>query len=183
MGEGKANFFPHSFQHHEKITLILQATECMSAFVPEGTKSSNSTPPNDLCSIYFCCNFFCFCFPLFTDKQLIIFGVNIWDFSPLHLLRLAFIVVLVFSASFGPFIAMVGCFNNYYCKSFPFFLFELSRHAKKAVFDSPGLVDFAIGLVNSVVNSPDGEGSFWGNSDYRRTVINPIHQNFFLSYW
>lgn len=120
MGEGKANFFPHSFQHHEKITLILQATECMSAFVPEGTKSSNSTPPNDLCSIYFCCNFFCFCFPLFTDKQLIIFGVNIWDFSPLHLLRLAFIVVLVFSASFGPFIAMVGCFNNYYCKSFPF---------------------------------------------------------------
>ena len=68
-------------------------------------------PPNDLCSIYFCCNFFCFCFPLFTDKQLIIFGVNIWDFSPLHLLRLAFIVVLVFSASFGPFIAMVGSFN------------------------------------------------------------------------
>ena len=124
--------------------------------------------------------FFCFCFPLFTDKQLIIFGVNIWDFSPLHLLRLGFIVVLVFGASFGPFIAMVGCFNNnYYCKSFPFSSFVLFQPAKKAVFDSPGLVDFAIGLVNFVVNSPDGEGCFLGNSDYRRTVINPFHQNFF----
>ena len=47
------------------------------------------------------------------------------------------------------------------------------------MFDSPRLVDFAIGLVNSVVNSPYGEGSFGGNSDYRRTVINPFHQNFF----
>ena len=47
------------------------------------------------------------------------------------------------------------------------------------MFDRPELVDFAIGLVNSVVNSPEGEGSFGGNSDYRRAVINPIHQNFF----
>ena len=47
------------------------------------------------------------------------------------------------------------------------------------MFDHPELVDFAIGLVNSVVNSPEGEGSFGGNSDYRRAVINPIHQNFF----
>ena len=57
--------------------------------------------------------FFCFYFPLFTDKQLIICGVNIWDLSPLHLLRLGVIVVLVFGASFGPFIVMVGCFNNF----------------------------------------------------------------------
>ena len=66
--------------------------------------------------------FFCFCFPLFTDKQLIIFGVNIWDFSPLHLLRLTFIVVLVFSASFGPFIAMVGSFNIITVSPSPFLL-------------------------------------------------------------
>ena len=29
--------------------------------------------------------------------------------------------------------------------------------AKKVVTDSPGLVDFAIGLVNSVLNLPDGQ--------------------------
>ena len=27
---------------------------------------------------------------------------------------------------------------------------DISQHAKKVVFDSPGLVDFAIGLVKSV---------------------------------
>ena len=31
------------------------------------------------------------------------------------------------------------------------------QHAKKVVSDSPGLVDFAIGLVNSVINLPDGQ--------------------------
>ena len=30
------------------------------------------------------------------------------------------------------------------------------QRAKKVVSDSPGLVDFAIGLVNSVLNLPDG---------------------------
>ena len=29
------------------------------------------------------------------------------------------------------------------------------QRAKKVVPDSPGLVDFAIGLVNSVINLPD----------------------------
>ena len=29
------------------------------------------------------------------------------------------------------------------------------QRAKKVVSDSPGLVDFAIGLVNSVINLPD----------------------------
>ena len=28
--------------------------------------------------------------------------------------------------------------------------------------DSPGLVDFAIGLVNSVLNKPDGQVRFFG---------------------
>ena len=38
------------------------------------------------------------------------------------------------------------------------------QHIKKVVSDSPGLVDFAIRLVNSVISLPDG------NSNYRRTV-------------
>ena len=29
------------------------------------------------------------------------------------------------------------------------------------MFDSPGLVDFAIGLVNSVINLPDGQMKFF----------------------
>ena len=33
--------------------------------------------------------------------------------------------------------------------------------AKKVVSDSPGLVDFAIGLVNSVFNLPDGQVMFF----------------------
>ena len=31
------------------------------------------------------------------------------------------------------------------------------QRAKKVVPDSPGLVDFAIGLVNSVINLPNGQ--------------------------
>ena len=31
------------------------------------------------------------------------------------------------------------------------------QRTKKVVTDSPGLVDFAIGLVNSVLNLPDGQ--------------------------
>ena len=31
------------------------------------------------------------------------------------------------------------------------------QRAKKVVPDSPGLLDFAIGLVNSVINLPDGQ--------------------------
>ena len=47
------------------------------------------------------------------------------------------------------------------------------------VSDSLGLVDFAVGLVNSVLNLPDWRVIFLGgNSNYRRTVINPAHQIF-----
>ena len=35
------------------------------------------------------------------------------------------------------------------------------QHAKKVASDSPGLVDFAIGLVNSVFNLPDGQLMFY----------------------
>ena len=45
------------------------------------------------------------------------------------------------------------------------------QHAKKVVSDSPGLMDFAIGLVNSVLNLPDGQvKQILRNSTYRRTV-------------
>ena len=34
------------------------------------------------------------------------------------------------------------------------------QHAMKVVSDSPGLLDFAIGRVNSVINLPDGQVKF-----------------------
>ena len=36
--------------------------------------------------------------------------------------------------------------------------------------DSPGLVDFAIRLVNSIFNLPDGQVMFFEELYYRRTV-------------
>ena len=54
------------------------------------------------------------------------------------------------------------------------------QRAKKVVSDSPGLVDFAVGLVIFVLNLPDGQELFWGgNSDYRRIVIHPANQKGF----
>ena len=48
------------------------------------------------------------------------------------------------------------------------------------MFDSPGLVDFAIGLVIFVLNLPEGASAvFWGNSNYGRIVINPANQKGF----
>ena len=41
---------------------------------------------------------------------------------------------------------------------------------KESSIDSPGLVDFAIGLVNSVPNLPNGQVRCFGNSTYRRPV-------------
>ena len=38
---------------------------------------------------------------------------------------------------------------------------QRSQCAKKLVSDSPGLVDFAIGLVNSVFNLPDRQVMFF----------------------
>ena len=34
---------------------------------------------------------------------------------------------------------------------------QCNQRAKKVVSDSPGLLDFAIGLVNSVINLPNGQ--------------------------
>ena len=38
----------------------------------------------------------------------------------------------------------------------------LQQRAKKVVSDSPGLVDFAVGLVNFVLNLPNGQVTFLG---------------------
>ena len=50
-------------------------------------------------------------------------------------------------------------FNNLHCKgdetAKP--TIQTKQRAKKVVSDSPGLVDFAIGLVNSVLNLSDGQ--------------------------
>ena len=42
---------------------------------------------------------------------------------------------------------------------------EMSQRAKKVLSDSPVLVDFAIGLVNSVFNLPDGLVMFYEESE------------------
>ena len=44
-----------------------------------------------------------------------------------------------------------------------------TQRARKVVSDSPGLVDFAIGLVNSVLNLPDGQGKI-----FRRIKITKV---------
>ena len=43
------------------------------------------------------------------------------------------------------------------------------QRAKNVVSDSPGLVDFAIGLVNSVLNLPDGQAKI-----FRRVKITKV---------
>ena len=52
---------------------------------------------------------------------------------------------------------------------------------KKVMSNSPGLVDFAIGLVNSFLNIAclRGRGNLLRNSYFRRIVFNPAYQNFF----
>ena len=52
---------------------------------------------------------------------------------------------------------------------------KLHQRAKKVMSDSPGLVDFATGLVNSFLNLPDMQVKFLGEL----TVINPAYQKKF----
>ena len=56
--------------------------------------------------------------------------------------------------------------------------------AKKVVSDSLGLVDFAIGLVNSVRNLPDGQVKFFEEFKlHKNCVINPAYQKVFGASW
>ena len=54
------------------------------------------------------------------------------------------------------------------------------QRAKKVVSHSPGLVDFVIGLVNSVLNLPDGQVKFFEEFKLQKNCeINSAHQNVF----
>ena len=55
-----------------------------------------------------------------------------------------------------------------------------AERAKKVVSDSPGLVDFAIGQVNSVFNLPDGQVMFFEQFELRKNCeINSARQKAF----
>ena len=52
--------------------------------------------------------------------------------------------------------------------------------AKKVMSDCPGLVDFAIGLVNFVLNLPNGQVKFFEEFKLQKNCeINSAHQNVF----
>ena len=53
----------------------------------------------------------------------------------------------------------------------------LTQCAEKVVSDSPGLVDFAIRLVNSVLNLPDGQVKYFEEFNLQKNCeINSAHQ-------
>ena len=50
------------------------------------------------------------------------------------------------------------------------------------MFDSPGLMDFAIGLVNSVLNLPDGQAKFFAEFKLQKNCeIISAHQSVLVS--
>ena len=54
---------------------------------------------------------------------------------------------------------------------------EAAQRAKKVVSDSPGLVDFAIGLVNSVLNLPDWQVKYFEELNLQKNCeFNSAHQ-------
>ena len=62
----------------------------------------------------------------------------------------------------------VSCYSTY-----------LLQYAKKVVSDSPGIVDFAIGLAIFVLNFPDGQVLFFGEIQITEGLINPANQKGF----
>ena len=54
----------------------------------------------------------------------------------------------------------ISMFMVDFIESMSFLLLHCQR-AKKVLSDSPRLVDFAIGLVNSIFNLPDGQVMFY----------------------
>ena len=60
----------------------------------------------------------------------------------------------------------------------------LTQRAKKAVADSPGLVDFAIRLVNSVFNLPNSQLMFFEELEWQKNCeINSACQKAFGASW
>ena len=63
-------------------------------------------------------------------------------------------------------------------------LMTSKQRAKKVLSDSPGLVDFAIGLVNSVINLPDGQVKFFWRIQITEELWNQsAHQNVSGASW
>ena len=60
---------------------------------------------------------------------------------------------------------------------------KTTQRAKKVVSDSPGLVDFAIGLVFFVLNFPDGQVLFLGEIQIIEGLLSilPIKKGFAAS--
>ena len=58
----------------------------------------------------------------------------------------------------------------------------VNHHAKKVVSDSPGLVDFAIELVNPVLNLPKGQVKFCGKFKLQKICNQCFSSNIFLGY-
>ena len=59
-------------------------------------------------------------------------------------------------------------------------LLESKQRSKKVVSYSPGLVDFAIELVNFELNLPDGQVTFFEEFKLKKNCeINSAHQNVF----
>ena len=68
---------------------------------------------------------------------------------------------------------LMSVFSRLHCLS----EFCPKQRAKKVVSDSPGLVDFAIGLVNSVLNLPDGQMKYFEEfKSQKKCEINSAHQ-------
>ena len=61
-----------------------------------------------------------------------------------------------------------------------FLLSSIPQHAKKVVSDSPGLVDFATGLVFFVLNLPDGQVLFFGEIQITEGLLSilPVKKGF-----
>ena len=58
------------------------------------------------------------------------------------------------------------------------------QHAKKVVSDSPRLVDFVIGLVNSVLNLPDEQVKYFEEFNLQRNgEITSAHQKIWGASW
>ena len=55
--------------------------------------------------------------------------------------------------------------------------------AKKVVSDSPGLVDFAVELVNLVLNLPKGQVKFFGKFKVQKNCNQCFSSKIFLGYF
>ena len=52
------------------------------------------------------------------------------------------------------------------------------QRAKRVISDTLGLVDFAIGLLNSVLNFPDGQVKYFDEFNLQKNFeVNSAHQN------